>query len=192
MRDLFGAPDTHNPGGKALPLPAGVMASAIYGGPGDCYRYRLDWTWNPALPRMAAGMMNPSCAGHLCGDNTVAWVHRWSSLRGFGALTVFNASAYRCTNQARLAEVADPTGPDNARHILEAARGAALIVLGYGSPKVAAVRDHGPRMTGLLHKAEVKLHVWRMGKKAPWHPLYLPGDIEAVPWHPVNALRRGR
>lgn len=187
MSDLSTFFDAHHPGGRALPLPRGVTATAIYGGPRDCYRYRLDWMWDGALPRVVAGMMNPSMAGHLCGDNTVAWVHRWARGRGFGSLTVINASAYRCTDQARLAEVADPMGPDNARHIQEAAQGAALVMIGYGTPKVPHVRDHGPRMVRLLRDAGVVLHIWRLGKVAPWHPLYLPGNADPIRWEAPDA-----
>jgi hypothetical protein len=182
--DLFGPPaQGHEPGGKRLPLPKGVHASAIYGGPADCYRYLLEWEWDARLPTLMAGMMNPSCAGHLCGDMTVGWVHRWSRRNGFGRVVVVNASAYRAANQARLAEVADPMGPDNERHVLEVGRRADLVVLGYGLPKVKAVRGHGPRMARLLAGAGIKLHAWGLTKcRAPRHPLYLPADVQARPW----------
>ena len=185
MNGLFPDPSAHDPGGKALRLPLGVYATAVYGGVGDCYRYRLDWTWDLGRPRMVAGLMNPSTAGHRCGDATVAWVRRWASARGFGAITVINADAYRCTDQARLAETDDPMGPDNPLHILQSVEGAALVVLGYGLPKVRAVRDHGIGMAHLLHDHGVPLHVWRLTKDGhPQHPLYLPADTEAVRWTP--------
>lgn len=184
MSDLFPATvPAHDPGGTVLPLPKGVTASAVYGGPDDCYRYLLDWLWNPALPVLGVGMMNPSCAGHLCGDRTLGWVYRWGSARGFGRLLVFNADAYRAAEQSRLAEVPHPMGPDNVRYIREAAGIADKVILGYGQPKVKAVRDHGPRMARIIQDMGVRLHVWALAKDGtPKHPLYLPGDTEAREW----------
>ena len=187
--ELFEVEATHDAGGSKLPLPRGVWASAIYGGALDCYRYRLEWTWRDMrtmeYPTLLACMMNPSTATEFNGDRTLNWVYRWASSRGFGRLIVVNADAYRCTDQARLSEVADPCGPDNLPHILEAAREADLIVLGYGMPKVKAVRGHGLRMAHALLEAGHKLHAWQTCKDGtPKHPLYVAGDTEAKEWRP--------
>lgn len=179
--DLFASAPAHDPGGTRLPLPAGVVASAIYGGENDCRRYWLEWVWDRRKPTLAAGMMNPSCAGHLCGDRTVCWVHRWALARGFGRLIVVNASSYRAADQSRLAE-AGPD-PENAAHVLRAGREASLFILGYGQPKVASERENGPAMARLLAGAGVALHVWALSKDGtPKHPLYLPASVEAHRW----------
>ena len=176
---------SHDPGGIATPLPTGVSASAIYGGDNDCYRYLLDWRWDCQQPTFMACMMNPSCAGHLCGDRTLAWLYRWCSANCFGRLLVVNASAYRAKDQARLAEVADPCGPENMTHIRAAAHRAHAIGIGYGQPKVRAVRDHGPAMVRSLRSAGHTLHVWALAKNGtPKHPLYLRGDIALTQWAP--------
>ena len=176
--------DGHDPGGKRLPLPAGVRAQAVFGGPGDCYRYWLQWDWTdePAPRTLVAGMMNPSSASHLNGDGTVCWVHRWGVRAGFGRLVVVNASAYRCRDQARLAEVDDPGGPENGAWIRRAAVMADLIVVGYGKPKVKAVRGHGPAMVAALSSAGKPVHAWALSLDGtPKHPLYLRGDVTATP-----------
>lgn len=184
MSDLFPATlPAHDPGGARTPLPKGVNASAVYGGPGDCYRYMLEWIWAPG-PVLAVGMMNPSTASHLCGDRTVSWCHRWAMARGFGTLIVVNADAYRATDQARLAEIDDPMGPENAKYIRLASISADLVIVGYGQPKVRAVRDHGPRMARLLADGGASLHVWGLSKDGiPKHPLYLPAATNAVTWY---------
>jgi hypothetical protein len=53
MSDLFetpiatGTPEAHNPGGKVMiPLAPDVTGRAEFGGPNDCYRYRLSPSQN--------------------------------------------------------------------------------------------------------------------------------------------------
>ena len=185
--DLFGFAPGHDPGGQRMPLPAGVTATAVYGGKEDCRRYWLEWAWNERLPTLAAGMMNPSCASHRCGDRTVCWVHAWAARRGFGRLIVVNASSYRAADQGRLAE-AGPD-PENDGYILRAGREAAMMMIGYGQPKVRAARSNGPRMVRLLTAAGVPLRVWALsGNGTPKHPLYLPASTAGQPWAPGSTL----
>lgn len=180
---LFEELQTHNAGSGTIPLPIGVTATAVYGGELNCYRYRLDWTWNEHGRTLLACMMNPSTATHLNGDRTLSWVYRWACANGFGKLIVVNADAYRCTDQKRLAEVEDPQGPLNLKHILCAATEADMICIGYGQPKVKAVREHGPSMVRWLRAAGHELHVWALSKDGtPKHPIYLPGSTEAMAW----------
>lgn len=167
----------HDAGGRRLPIPPGVNVCPIYGGPNNRYRYWLGWDWNLTRPCLVAGMMNPSCADHDCADSTLIWVYRWACSNDFGRLVVVNADAYRCRDQVRLAEVEDPCGPDNARAIREAAEIADLIVVGYGQPKVKAVRGHGARMVDVMRQANKPIHAWALAKNGtPKHPLYLPAD----------------
>src|ERR1035438_2008274 len=61
--DLFamaGIPQKHDPGGKVrLALGRDVKSSAVFGGPDDCYRYRLVRTWDKTKPHAMFIMMNP-------------------------------------------------------------------------------------------------------------------------------------
>lgn len=179
---------THDSGGRTLPLPVGVRATAIYGGPRDCHRYLLDWLWDDSLPCLLAGMMNPSSATHRVSDGTLSWLHRWACRNGFGRQIVVNGSSYRCRDQARLAEVEATCGPDNHMHIRIAARIADVIVVGYGQPKVRAVRPHGPRMVEALREAGKPIHIWALSKDGtPKHPLYLPGAVPLTVWQAALA-----
>ncbi len=174
----------HDPGGRLLPIPAGVTVDAVFGGPDDRYRYWLEWCWDTGASQrtLVVGMMNPSGASHRNSDSTVSWVHRWAVRNGFGRMVVVNASAYRCRDQARLAEVDDPCGPDNHAHFARAAEVADLIVVGYGQPRVRAVRNHGPEMVRALRGSGKAVHAWALSKDGtPKHPLYLPADVVAVP-----------
>jgi len=177
---------THDPGGTRTALPAGVHATAIYGGANNEYRYRLDWTWDESFPVLMALMMNPSCASEQCGDRTVSWVYRWAKARGYGKLIVVNSMAYRAADQVRLTEVNDPAGPENAHHIFAAADEADTIVCGYGKPKIKTFQK-----IGLLTAKELScfrgLNAWRIGKNnTPCHPLYLPGNVELVKFDPYK------
>ena len=153
----------HDPGGTRTALPAGVKATAVYGGANNKYRYRLDWTWDESLPVLMALMMNPSCASEQCGDRTVSWVFRWAKARGYGKLIVVNSMAYRAADQARLAEVDDPYGPENRHHIFMAAKEASTIVCGYGKPKIKNFQKIGLLTAKMLSSIYV-LYAWRIGK----------------------------
>lgn len=175
--------EEHDAGGKTLPLPPGVIGSAIYGGARNCYRYRLEWEAGSTGLTLLAGMMNPSTAGAHVADATLLWVWRWGQRNGFSRLIVVNADAYRCRDQARLAEVEDPCGPENLTHIAAAATEADKIVIGYGKPKVRAVQTHGLRMARAMQAIGKPLHVWGLSKDGtPKHPLYLPSATPVVLW----------
>ena len=168
-------------------MPADLVdARAYYGGPQFCYRYRLEWLWDPDLPTLMALMMNPSTASHKQGDATVAKLHRYGRSWGYGRLLVGNADAYRARDQARLAEVEDPCGPENEAHVLSMAAESDLILVGYGRPKVAGVRGHGARMARALEAAGHRLYALKVSAdNVPHHPLYLRGDLLPAPWSPI-------
>ena len=176
-------PIEHDAGGKRLPIPKGVTAHAVFDGPGNCYRYWLEWIWARGLPTLAAGLMNPSCAGPDCADRTLLWLFRWACANKFGRLIVVNADAYRCADQLRLAEIGDPRGPRNPDYWDWAADQGDLVCLGYGQPKIRALSQHGPHMARAMHDAGAKLHIWALGaNNTPKHPLYLSGGVCASPW----------
>lgn len=175
--------NSHFAGEHSTKIPEGVTVAAVYGGPNKCYRYRLEWVFGRSRRTLLACMMNPSTATEDQGDATVSWVYRWACLNDFGKMIIVNADAYRCTDQMRLMEVADPCGPYNMVHILNAANEADMIVMGYGHPKVKAVRYHGARMAHALQEAGHTLHAWKLCKDGtPSHPLYLPVTIKAILW----------
>lgn len=53
----------HDPGGKVrLALSVGVKGKAVFGGPSECYRYRLSWTWDKKKPHAMFIMTNTRSA----------------------------------------------------------------------------------------------------------------------------------
>lgn len=84
--------------------------------------------------------MNPSTADPMVDDPTVAKCGRFARRWGYGGLLVGDTFAYRATDQARLAEIEDPVGPDNDNHLLTMAAEASLVVFAYGKPKHRTLR----------------------------------------------------
>jgi hypothetical protein len=175
----------HDPGGKVrLALKHGVKSSAIFGGPSDCYRYRLTRTWDADKPHALFVMMNPSTADPLVDDPTVAKCGRFARAWQYGGIFVGNTFAYRATDQKRLTKVPDPVGPENDAHLIGMAKEAAIVVFAYGQPCHAILRPRGLALTRLLMKeAGVTPHTLRLAKNGtPWHPLYLPETLKPVVW----------
>src|SRR6202795_2698958 len=80
---MAGIPQKHDPGGKVrLAISRDVKSSAVFGGPDDCYRYRLIRTWDETKPHAMFIMMNRA-------PRTRWWtIPPWrnaAALRGHGA-----------------------------------------------------------------------------------------------------------
>lgn len=176
----------HNPGGVRTALPDGVRAYAVYGDGGvdSPLRYFLEWEWDVYRPVLAVGMMNPSCASHLCGDRTVAWCYRWAKARGFGTLLVVNSEPYRAADQSTIPD--RPQDMMNRTAIRLAGKRCDKFILGYGQPKVRSMHGKGLAMARILDSAGVPLYVWGLSiNGTPKHPLYLPSNTEAQRWKPA-------
>lgn len=175
----------HDPGGKVrLALKHDVKSTSVFGGPSDCYRYRLTRTWDVEKPHAMFVMMNPSTADPLVDDPTVAKCGRFARAWQYGGIFVGNTFAYRATDQKRLMKVPDPVGPENDAHLIEMAKEAAIVVFAYGQPCRATLRPRGLALARLLMKeAGVTPHTLRLAKNGtPWHPLYLPETLKPVVW----------
>jgi hypothetical protein len=90
------------------------------------YRYRLihDWTGSPE--RVAFIMLNPSTADERTLDPTIRRCIGFAKAWGFGGIDVVNLFAWRTTDPAALARVADPIGPRNDGMIAAALRQSAV------------------------------------------------------------------
>jgi hypothetical protein len=182
--DLF-MPKKHDPGGKVrIALTLDVEGKAVFGGPGDCYRYRLSRTWDEKKRHAMFVMMNPSTADPLVDDPTVAKCGRFARTWGYGGIYVGNTFAYRATDKKHLRTVADPIGPDNDEHLVAMAKSALIVVFDYGQPghRTLAPREIAVAQL-LMSKAGVAPHVLKLSKGGiPTHPLYLLESLEPVVW----------
>jgi hypothetical protein len=160
------------------------------------WRYLLWRIWNPDLPMALFILMNPSKADEVENDPTVTRqqvrVMKWAELEfdlpRFGGVVVANAFGWRETDsrllKVRIKEGVDIIGPDNDRHILEAAKSAGIAVCGWGQP--GNLLGRGKVITEMLAGAGIKLHALRIAKDGtPWHPLYLGYDLKPIPMEPA-------
>lgn len=77
------------------------------------YRYTLSRTWEPAKPRMAWIMLNPSTADAEVDDPTIRRCIGFAKREGCGGIEVLNLYALRATTPKELRGHPDPEGPDN-------------------------------------------------------------------------------
>lgn len=175
----------HDPGsGAKFRLQEWIKGSAVFGGIGNCYRYRLSRVWDEAKPAILFVMMNPSTADPDHDDRTVAKCGRLARRWGYGCLLVGNTFAHRCTDQGRLAETGDPVGPENDLHLLEMAEMSERIVIAYGKPKIKTLQARGREVVKLLRDHGYTLYALRiLADGTPGHPLYIREDTELVEFH---------
>ena len=154
------------------------------------YRYLLWRIWDFKRPHATFCLMNGSTADEVADDATVTRCQvradKWREL-GFldvGGVKVVNAFAWRETDSRKLPQLVkagvDILGPDNDAHIIDACRGAAIVVCGWGEPGHKLL-DRGPRLLELLRAYGVKPHALKVNASgAPGHPLYIGYDVLPV------------
>lgn len=181
---MAGIPHKHDPGGKVrLALSRDVKSSAVFGGPNDCYRYRLVRTWDETKPHAMFIMMNPSTADPMVDDPTVAKCGRFARAWEYGGIYVGNTFAYRATDKKRLRLIADPVGPDNDKHLIAMAKLAAIVIFAYGQPGHKTLKARGALLAKIFIDRGIKPHVLKLSNDGtPCHPLYLRETLKPVVW----------
>lgn len=161
-----------------------MQSSAIIS-PCGTYRYRLSRRWGKG-PWVTFVMLNPSTADHAVDDPTIRKCIGFARRMGLHALEVVNLFALRSTCPKALKGHADPVGPDNDKHIVEAGIGAARLVFAWGVHGELHGRDSA--VTWLLKRMGVPNDevLGRTSKGHPRHPLYVPYD--AVPERAARGL----
>lgn len=147
------------------------------------YRYLLEHRWGPGQIACFV-MLNPSTATAEKDDATVRRCARFAYSWGYDGFAVVNLFALRSRDPKRLLDHADPVGPECNRYILEAVRGAAVVVCAWGASK------HPPRdcrrdieLLDLLSHAGVRAHILRRTDRGdPAHPLFLPSSLRPMLW----------
>jgi hypothetical protein len=155
------------------------------------WRYLLWRTWDRALPHATFCMMNGSTADEVTNDPTVKRccerAARWADM-GFltvGGVKVVNAFAWRETDSRKLPQLVkagiDITGPENDAHIIDACKGAAIVVCGWGEPG-HKVLNRGPQVLALMRRYGIVPHALKVNASgAPQHPLYIGYDVLPAP-----------
>jgi len=122
-------------------------------------------------------MLNPSTADEVKLDPSCTRARLYAERWGFGALVVTNLFGWRATDPDEMKEASDPVGNQNDESILQAARGAKLVVCAWGNH--GAHLGRSATVLSNLAKAQVELHMLRLnGNGEPAHPLYLPSALK--------------
>jgi len=148
--------------------------------PCGAYRYRLWRQWGNGS-RCVFVMLNPSTADAAHDDPTLRRCLAFARGWGHDHLDVVNLFAFRATQPRVCLRAPDPVGPDNDKHIAEAVRGAALVVVAWGEHGAWCKSDRA--VLALLEREGVTPHALRLTQSGqPEHPLYLPKSLEPKPY----------
>ncbi|MDE1820981.1 MAG: DUF1643 domain-containing protein [Euryarchaeota archaeon] len=144
------------------------------------YRYSLGRVWDPAKPRVAFVMLNPSVADLDQLDPTVRRCVGFAKDWGYGSLEVGNLFAIRSTDPVALYQLhPEPIGWSNDAALLRIQRRSKEVIvawgnhgwhLGRGDAVLDLLRANGPvRCLGYTKQGQ------------PAHPLYLKATTERRP-----------
>jgi len=126
-------------------------------------------------------MLNPSTATETINDPTIIRCINYAKAWGFGRLVVTNIFAYRATAPRDMKAAADPSGPQNDKHIIEQASGADLVVCAWGVH--GEFMDREAHVRRLLRYCGRKVRHLGLTKGGhPKHPLYQRADAKPITW----------
>lgn len=152
-----------------------TTATAVFS---DCglYRYRLKIKWDESRQIVPVIGLNPSTATEFENDPTIERLERWARRNGYGALSMYNAYAFRSTDPKKLWEISDPIGPENDFFLRsEFCRTRVSPIAAWGA-NIDPTRSNILRE--MARRCEVSFLCWGLTKSGhPKHPLYLSNDV---------------
>lgn len=148
------------------------------------YRYRLERDVQLDGIVFAYFGVNPSTADARLDDQTVRKWIGFTKLNEGRRFIVGNVFAWRSTDVDELAEVADPIGPANQKHIAQIAADADVLVPCWGNrgkiPR--SLHHHLDATMELLSSFGKPVKTFGLTKRGdPLHPLMLPYTTKMVP-----------
>lgn len=152
--------------------------------PDGKYRYRLERILGDG-PNAAFIMVNPSTATESEDDQTILMVQTVCKRFGIGRAIIGNAFACREPDVAKLAQVVDPTGPDNDIHLRQIAEDADQIIVAWGSPSklLPNMRSRLKDVVNILNEAGKPLYcLQHLAGNHPRHPQILMHDTPLPLW----------
>lgn len=150
------------------------------------YRYHLSRAWGDPTRRVLFCLLNPSIADATRPDATLRRCIGFAKSWGFGALDVVNLFAWVSTDPDGLLDAEDPVGPLNDAAIVRTARGASIVVAGWGANATRLGQtERARRVMALLADRRVTnggLHAFAWtGDNEPAHPLRLRKTLKPQP-----------
>ena len=141
------------------------------------YRYVLWRIWDESKPHAMMILLNPSIADHQIDSKTSNRCIEFAKSWGYGGLCIGNLFAYRSQNKAMIRKVQDPIGADNDAWLLKLSAAAEVVVAGWG--------NDGSYMNRAEHVCKLVKNLTCLRTTStgqPQHPLYLPKDLEPIPY----------
>jgi hypothetical protein len=163
--------------------------SAIFAGPNNCYRLRLDREVDPLFGGLVAALcgVNPSIAGAEANDQTIRKDIGFARIHGWSRIIKINKFSHVATDVRELRDAPDPIGPENDAYIEAALREADVFVPCWG-PLTKLPRRLRNRWRDVVAIAE------RVGKPMlclgtandgqPRHTLTLAYSTPLIRWNP--------
>ena len=161
-----------------------TQGSAVISGCG-LFRYRLDRKVQPRGPVFCFLGINGSSADEDTDDQTTKKWFGFTRANDGSAYIAVNPFGYRSADVRALAAVADPIGPDNARHLAAAIREADVLIPCWGRLKKIPERLRGEvaKLKQQVFAANKPIKVFGLTSDGdPKHPLMLGYKTELIPW----------
>lgn len=176
------------PGGKVkLKLLQHMSGTAIFS-PCRQYRHLLtrDWQaplWEDCRYALWIGM-NPSTADAEHDDPTIRREIYFTTRLGFSRLVMANVMDYRATHPKDLLSSPAPCSQENLPHIVNAAKGSAMIIVAWGRLP-PALRPYARAAEDAVRTVDPARPMFCLGLTkdgAPRHPLYVRAAAPIVPF----------
>ena len=139
------------------------------------HRYVLRHTWEPLIaPKFCTWIgLNPSIANEEQLDPTLRRIRTFCVAWGYNGFIMTNLFGLVTIDPAQLYRVEDPIGPENDRHILQAAQETGNIVAAWGLHGGHQKRCHA---VSEMLSGFVLMCLKETKGGYPTHPLYVAGD----------------
>jgi hypothetical protein len=160
------------------------VSSAVIS-PCELFRYRLDRQVQERGLVAAFFGVNGSTAGPVEEDHTTLKWFGFSLRNAFSRYIAGNPFAYRAKDVKRLATVADPVGPENARYLDEIIAEADILIPCWGDRNKVPqpLRHHFAALKAKLIASGKPIRIFGLTKGGdPKHPLMLGYDTPLIPW----------
>jgi hypothetical protein len=127
-------------------------------------------------------MLNPSTADADHDDPTIKRCIGFAKREGFGRLEIVNLFGFMATEPALLFASADPVGDDNDAEVGLALSRAKTVIIAWGNHG-AADSERSAVVLDLVAGSGKPVKCFGLTAAGhPKHPLYLPADVELVPF----------
>lgn len=170
----------------AMKLKPGVEAEALFS-TDLIHRYSLTRDWDRSKGTALWVMLNPSTATATEDDATIRKCQKFARAWDLGGIVVANIFTIRGSKPTvirhAIKQGVSPIGrgADEVLTMLARQTRVAMVVAAWGAN--GSIQGRGEEVRGLLHREGVKLHAMRLTACGhPWHPLYLPDDLEPFEW----------